>query len=179
MCFWNEGTFPQCSFYHLEWEVRPFALNPFLLPEVSRKSISKKPRDQFAELPLLSFREIPQLPFQLLFFIQEAVHGILQARILEWVAVPFSRGSSQPKDRTQVSHIAGRFSISWAIREAQIRVPEQGPEPWAYVQFATAGLNSGFPGDSEVKASACNAGDLGSILGLGRSPGEGNGNPLQ
>ena len=35
-----------------------------------------------------------------------------------------------------------------------------------------------FPGDSEVKASACNAGDLGSIPGLGRSPGEGNGNPL-
>ena len=37
------------------------------------------------------------------------VHGILQARILEWVAFPFSRGSSQPRDRTQVSHIAGRF----------------------------------------------------------------------
>ena len=37
----------------------------------------------------------------------------------------------------------------------------------------------GLPGGSEVKASACNAGDLGSILGLGRSPGEGNGNPLQ
>ena len=36
----------------------------------------------------------------------------------------------------------------------------------------------GFPGGSEVKASACNAGDLGSIPGLGRSPGEGNGNPL-
>ena len=35
------------------------------------------------------------------------VHGILQARILEWVAVPFSRGSFQPRDRTQVSHIAG------------------------------------------------------------------------
>ena len=35
------------------------------------------------------------------------------------------------------------------------------------------------PGGSEVKASACNAGDLGSIPGLGRSPGEGNGNPLQ
>ena len=33
------------------------------------------------------------------------VHGILQARILEWVAFPFSRGSSQPRDRTQVSHI--------------------------------------------------------------------------
>ncbi|CAI9158043.1 unnamed protein product [Rangifer tarandus platyrhynchus] len=35
------------------------------------------------------------------------VHGILQARILEWVAFPFSRGSSQPRDRTQVSRIAG------------------------------------------------------------------------
>ena len=40
------------------------------------------------------------------------VHGILQARILEWVDIPFSRGSSQPKDRTQVSHIAGRFFTS-------------------------------------------------------------------
>ena len=40
-------------------------------------------------------------------------------------------------------------------------------------------LLEGFPGGSEVKASACNAGDLGSIPGLGRSPGEGNGNPLQ
>ena len=37
------------------------------------------------------------------------VHGILQARILEWVAFPFSRGSSQPRDRTQVSCIAGGF----------------------------------------------------------------------
>ena len=40
------------------------------------------------------------------------VHGLLQARILEWVAFPFSRGSSQPWDRTQVSRIVGRrFSI--------------------------------------------------------------------
>ena len=38
---------------------------------------------------------------------------------------------------------------------------------------------SGFPGGSEVKASACNAGDLGSIPGLGKSPGEWNGYPLQ
>jgi len=46
------------------------------------------------------------------------VNGILQVRILEWLAVPFSRGSSQPRDRTQVSHIAGGFLISWAIRAA-------------------------------------------------------------
>ena len=42
------------------------------------------------------------------------VHGILQAIILEWVAFPFSRESSQPRDQTQVSHIAGRFFTSWA-----------------------------------------------------------------
>ena len=40
------------------------------------------------------------------------VHGSLQARILEWVAFPFSRGSLQPRDRTQVSCIAGRFFSS-------------------------------------------------------------------
>jgi len=40
------------------------------------------------------------------------VHGILQARILEWVAVPFSMGSPQPRDKTQVSHIAGGFFTS-------------------------------------------------------------------
>ena len=40
------------------------------------------------------------------------VHGVLQAGTLQWVAVPFSRGSSQPRDRTQVSHIAGRFFTS-------------------------------------------------------------------
>ena len=47
------------------------------------------------------------------------VYGTLQARILEWVAFPFSRGSSQPRDRTQVSHIAGGFFTSWATREDQ------------------------------------------------------------
>ena len=40
---------------------------------------------------------------------RSSVHGILQARILEWVAFPFSRGSSQPRDQTQVSRIAGGF----------------------------------------------------------------------
>ena len=47
-----------------------------------------------------------------------SVHRIPQARILEWVAIPFSRGSSWPRDRTQVSHIAGGFFTVWAIREA-------------------------------------------------------------
>ena len=43
-----------------------------------------------------------------------SVQGILQARILEWVAMSFSRGSSQPRDLTQVSRIAGRFFNIWA-----------------------------------------------------------------
>ena len=47
------------------------------------------------------------------------VHGIPQARILEWVVFPFSRGSSQSRDQTQIFHIAGRFFTSWATREAQ------------------------------------------------------------
>ena len=46
-------------------------------------------------------------------------------------------------------------------------------------QIFSKDLNTGFPGGSEGKVSACNAGDLGSIPGSGRSPGEGNGNPLQ
>ena len=47
-----------------------------------------------------------------------SVHGILQARSLEWVAIPFSRGSSWPRDRTWVSCTAGRFFTNWATREA-------------------------------------------------------------
>ena len=62
------------------------------------------------------------------------VHGILQARILEWVAFPFSRGSSQPRDQTQVPRIAGRVSTSRATREAQeswsgYTVPSPGDLP--------------------------------------------------
>ena len=48
-----------------------------------------------------------------------SVHGILQTRILEWVAIHFSRGSSPPRDWTYVSCIAGRFYTIWATREAQ------------------------------------------------------------
>ena len=50
-----------------------------------------------------------------------SVPGILQARILEWVAISFPRGSSQPRDGTRASHIAGRLFTIWATREALIR----------------------------------------------------------
>ena len=48
------------------------------------------------------------------------VDGILQARILEWVAFPFSRGSSQPRDQIQVFRIAGGFSTSWVTRKGLV-----------------------------------------------------------
>ena len=50
--------------------------------------------------------------------LSSSVHGILQARILELVAFPFSRGPSQPRDQTEVCHITGRFFTIWT-REAQ------------------------------------------------------------
>ena len=51
-----------------------------------------------------------------------SVRGILQARILEWVAIPFSRGSSWLRDQIWVSCIAGRFFTLWATREAHVCV---------------------------------------------------------
>ena len=47
-----------------------------------------------------------------------SVHGIFQARVLEWIAISFSRGSSRPRNRTRISHIAGRRFTVWATREA-------------------------------------------------------------
>ena len=63
-----------------------------------------------------------------------SIHGISQARILEWVAIPFSRGSSPPKDQTWVSCIAGRFYANWATREApgysvKVKVSVTQPPP--------------------------------------------------
>ena len=51
-----------------------------------------------------------------------SIHGILQARILDWAAIPFSRGSSQSGDRTQVSCIAGRFFTVWARRDKEKKI---------------------------------------------------------
>ena len=50
-----------------------------------------------------------------------SVHRILQATMLEWIAIPFSRRSSPPRAQTQVSHIAGRIFNIWAPRESLMR----------------------------------------------------------
>ena len=64
-----------------------------------------------------------------------SVHGVLQARILEWVAIPFSRGSSWPRDWTWVSYIARRFFTVWATKHLGelCSVPPWNPEKkWGY-----------------------------------------------
>ena len=101
-----------------------------------------------------------------------SVHGILQARILEWVAIPFSRGSSWPRDRTWVLCIAGRFALQYV--ESSWTKPVS---PALAGRFLITG--QGLPYSSNSKESACNAWDQGSIPGLGSSSGEVNGNPLQ
>jgi len=53
-----------------------------------------------------------------------SVHGIFQAKILEWIAISFSRGSSRPRHQTWASHIAGRCFILWATGEAQYEIWE-------------------------------------------------------
>ena len=92
--------------------------------------------------------------------------GILQARVLEWVAIPFSSGSSRPRDRTLVSCID-------VLKNTELQ--------WWQTDRWLAGFRDkrGQPHSSVSEESACNAGDLGSMPGLGRSPEEGNSNPLQ
>ena len=70
------------------------------------------------------------------------VHGILQVRILEWVAFPFSRGSSQPRDQTQVSHIAGRFFTSWPPGKPQMRISVSSIQSLRHVRLFVTPWNA-------------------------------------
>ena len=111
---------------------------------------------------------------------------------LEWVAFPFSRGSSKPRDGTQVSCIAGGLFTSWATREALSMVKWKSLSPIRL--FATRGLShcrqilyqlshKGSPSMvngnilNKIKESIQNEGDIGSIPGLGISPGKGKAIP--
>ena len=97
-----------------------------------------------------------------------SVHGTLRAKILEEVAMPSSRV----------------WRYGWNIK--RVSDPKQSAHFVTFCQGASVycvifahKFSQVFPGGSEVKASTCNVGDLGSIPELGRSPGEGNGNLLQ
>ena len=138
-----------------------------------------------------------------------SVHGISQATILEWVAICFSRGSSQARDRTQVSWMAGRFFTIWATREAHGSPPKQGhpprtPKTMIQPRIAIVGRtrNSDAKDENGKRISdtkcwedgcrtdlaistmnadnrSCRPGNPGSIPGSERSAGEGNSYPLQ
>ena len=101
-----------------------------------------------------------------------SVHAILQARILEPVAISFSRGPSRPGNRTSVSFTVGRFFTNWATREAPsqiLRAPKSSacPNPFPQVSnhisnsllntisFPSNIIQQGFLGGSEVRESAC------------------------
>ena len=59
-----------------------------------------------------------------------SIHGIFQVRVLEWVAISFSRGSSQPRDRTWVSHIVGRCFTVWARARIKYMSPALAGKFW-------------------------------------------------
>ena len=103
------------------------------------------------------------------------VHGILQARILEWVAFPFSRRSSQPRDRTQVSHVAGGSlpaeppgtpqKSSWVITNPTSFTVNY--QEWLICSrgrlWAVAGVQAAAPGGREGRRSS-RSGSSGEIL---------------
>ena len=114
------------------------------------------------------------------------VHGVFQARILEWVAFLFSRGIFPPQGRNpglpRCRQILYQLSHKGSPCRKQCRRP--GFNPWVRkIHWRRDRLPTpvflGFPCGSAGKESACSAGDMGSIPGLGRSPGEGKGYPLQ
>ena len=72
-----------------------------------------------------------------------SVHGILQARIQEWVAIPFSREYSWPKDRTWVSCIIGKLFTIWATREAPSLQIQPFPSLNLFLNFLPPGLQWG------------------------------------
>ena len=94
-----------------------------------------------------------------------SLHGILQARILEWVVIPLSRGSSQPRDQTWVSCVAGRFFTIWATRKAQeywsgYPIPSPGDLPDPGIETGSPALQAdslpaGLPGKPFLCLGRC------------------------
>ena len=101
-----------------------------------------------------------------------SVHGIFQARELEWVAIAVSaRLTIYIYIQVAQSCLTHCKSMNYRVHGIlQARILE-----WIAVTYS----RGDFPGGSVGKVSVYNVGDPGSIPGLGRSPGEGNGNPLQ
>ena len=115
------------------------------------------------------------------------LHGILRAKILEGVPIPFSRGSSQPRVQSQVFRMTGGFFTNWATRESQIKLSISNLGLLLLLIICSNILASmillgASQVASVVKNMFANAGDrrdAGSIPESWRSPGGRHGNPLQ
>ena len=127
---WHIDCFLKCNVNNLKETTSPrqFPRHPHAFPLLSLLQNTTQPKMSGG---VLSGEALISLWLYILFKVKVAqscptlcdpmdhtIHGIPLARILEWVAFPFSRGSSQPRDRTRVSCIPGRFFTSWATRKA-------------------------------------------------------------
>ena len=110
---------PTLTSIHDYWKNHSFDYTDFCRQsDVSARFVIGLSRFVIAFLPMSKRLLISCLQSPSALILKPKKTGILQARILEWVATPFSRGSSQPRDGTQVSCIACRFFTVWATREA-------------------------------------------------------------
>ena len=98
----NPGIEPMSLMFNLQWEAGSLPIMPPRNPNKCVQFSSVQFSSVTQSCPTLCNVMDCSLP-------GSSVHGTLQARILEWVAIPSSRGSSQPMNQTQVSHTAGRF----------------------------------------------------------------------
>ena len=94
-----------------------------------------------------------------------SIHGIFQARVLEWGAIAFSDTLLYPYLKVLLFVLSSSLSVPALI--------------WNCSNYHSSEINLSFSGGSVAKNLPANAGDLGLIPGSGKSPGEGNGNPLQ
>ena len=155
---WPNLVSPQfCIFY--SWETR--RLRPHLIVSPWKTSPANKTKADLCQQRELILKYITHVPPELCAVLCCAVRcsvvsdsfdpiahqaplsrAILQVRILGWVAMPCSRGSSQSRDQTQVSHIAGEFFPIWTTREAQEYLSGQPRSPG---ELADPGIKLGSP----------------------------------
>ena len=118
MFFWNYLAFSIIQWMFAIWSLAPLPfLNPACTSRSSQFTYCWSLAWRILSTTLLACDESESCLVMSDSLLTSWVPGILQARILEWVADPFSRGSFQPRDQTHVSHIASGFFISWATKE--------------------------------------------------------------
>ena len=117
---WEAIPFYRGSFRPRNWTRVSCIAGRFFTVWATKEALNIYMKSESENCSVVSDSSLPHGLYSGVYYTDYTVHGILQVKILEWVAVPFSRGSSQPRDRTQVFLIAGTFFTSLATKEAQI-----------------------------------------------------------